>query len=78
MKHRGLSETTIPVALSTTAAVHRRDHAHEGETCRPHVVEVVGLGSNAIVVCHDCATDTGFMESRRAAEVAERHKRLTA
>jgi hypothetical protein len=78
MKHRGLSPATVPVALSTTAAVHRRDHAHEGETCHPHVVEVVGLGQNAVVVCHDCGRDTGFMEGRRAAEIAERHRRLTA
>lgn len=78
MKHRGMRPATVPVALSTTAAAHRRDHTHDGDTCHPHVVEVVGLGSSAVVVCHDCASDTGFMEGRRATEVAERHRRLTA
>jgi hypothetical protein len=68
----------MPVALSTTAAVHRRDHVHADESCHPHVVEVIGLGPHAMVVCHDCAKDTGFMDGRRAEEIAERHRRLTA
>jgi hypothetical protein len=79
MKHRGISTGTMPVALSTAAAVHRRDHIHDdGEPCHPHVVEVIGLGPHAMVVCHDCARDTGFMEARRAEEIAQRHRRLTA
>ena len=78
MKHRGISSATMPVALSTAMAVHRRDHVHDGESCHPHVVEVIGLGSHAMVVCHDCAKDTGFMDGHRAEEVAERHRRLTA
>ena len=78
MKHRGISPTTMPVALSTTQAVHRRDHAHVGETCHPHAIEVSGLGRHAMVVCHDCGADTGFMDGRRAEQVAERHRRMTA
>jgi hypothetical protein len=78
MKHMGNRAAVLPVALSTTAAVHRRDHAHQGDACHPHVVEVIGLGQSALVVCHDCASDTGFMDGRVATEVAERHRRLTA
>ena len=79
MRHRGISDATAPVASSTASAVHRRDHAHgDDEVCHPHVVEVIGLWHSAMVVCHDCARDTGFMEARRAEEVAARHRRLTA
>ena len=79
MRHRGISDATAPVASSTASAVHRRDHVHEdGQVCHPHAVEVIGLGHSAMVVCHDCARDTGFMEARRADEVALRHRRLTA
>ena len=52
MRHRGISDLAAPVALSTASAVHRRDHVHEdGQACHPHVVEVIGLGSNVLV--HD-------------------------
>jgi hypothetical protein len=78
MKHRGTS-TATPVALSTVDAVHRRDHTHTtGQACHPHAVEVIGLGHSAMVVCHDCASDTAFMDLRRADLVAERHRRMTA
>jgi hypothetical protein len=50
----------------------------DGQACHPHVVEVIGLGHSAMVVCHDCARDTGFMVAKRAEEVAQRHRRLTA
>jgi hypothetical protein len=79
MRHRGISDLAAPVALSTASAGHRRDHVHEdGQACHPHVVEVIGLGHSAMVVCHDCARDTGFMVAKRAEEVAQRHRRLTA
>ena len=78
MKHRGTNAAT-PVALSTADAVHRRDHTHTAEqACHPHVVEVIGLGHSAMVVCHDCHSDTAFMDARRADLVAERHRRMTA
>lgn len=79
MKHRGINAATTPVALSTASAVHRRDHLHAaGQTCHPHVVEVIGLGHSAMVVCHDCGSDTAFMDARRAELVAARHRRMTA
>lgn len=65
------------VAAQTTAAVHRRDHRHDGEECHPHAVEVVHLGSSAVVVCHDCGADTGFVPQRYAAEVAAEHRAAT-
>ena len=78
MKHRG-TNATRPVALSTAVAVHRRDHTHPaGQDCHPHAVEVIGLGHSAMVVCHDCGSDTAFMDARRADAVAERHRRMTA
>lgn len=78
MKHRGTSTATA-VALSTVDAVHRRDHTHTtGQSCHPHAVEVIGLGHHAMVVCHDCGSDTAFMDGRRADLVAERHRRMTA
>jgi hypothetical protein len=79
MRHRGINDATEPVALSTASAVHRRDHVHEdGRLCHPHVVEVIGLGHSAMAVCHDCGSDTGFMDARRAEQVADRHRRMTA
>lgn len=67
------------VAESTTAAAHRRDHQHAaGEnSCRPHVVEVVHLGSRAVAVCHDCQADSGFVPHRRAERLALEHRRQT-
>ena len=79
MKHRGMSALVTPVADSTASAVHRRDHAHgDDPVCHPHVVEVIGLGHHAMVVCHDCGTDTGFMDARKADTVATRHRSITA
>jgi hypothetical protein len=79
MKHVGMNEAAAQVAASTASAVHRRDHVHEsGQACHPHAVEVIGLGHQAMVVCHDCGSDTGFMDFRRADLVATRHRRLTA
>ncbi|GAB2697182.1 hypothetical protein GCM10027194_33890 [Thalassiella azotivora] len=67
------------VAACTTTAVHRRDHRHvvPGTGCHPHEVEVVHLGSRAVVVCHDCAQDTGFVPGGQAVEVAQRHQAAT-
>jgi hypothetical protein len=78
MEHRDLRSTAGYVAASTTAAVHRRDHVHEGETCHPHVIEVVGLGPCAVAVCHDCDVDTGFIDAEQAADVAAKHRLQTA
>lgn len=78
MKHRGLHDSAVFVAASTAAAVHRRDHVHNGETCHPHVIEVVGLGPSAAAVCHDCECDTGFIDAHNAQVVAEQHRSQTA
>ena len=78
MRHRDLSDSALVVAASTAAAVHRRDHLHSGEACHPHVIEVVGLGTSAAAVCHDCACDTGFIDAQDAHAVAEQHRRQTA
>jgi hypothetical protein len=78
MKHRGISTIVGPVADSTASAVHRRDHVHgDGPVCHPHAIEVIGLGHSAMVVCHDCGTDTGFMDVRKAEVVATRHRTIT-
>lgn len=70
---------TAPVAASTVAAVHRRDHHHDGQapTCHPHKVEVVHLGHQAVTVCHDCQSDSGFVPDREAEQVAHEHEELT-
>ena len=66
------------VAACTAAAVHRRDHHHPmAMSCQPHVVEVVHLGRRAVVVCHDCESDSGFLPEREADAVAETHRRRT-
>ncbi|KAA1427728.1 hypothetical protein [Nocardioides antri] len=67
------------VAASTMAAAHRRDHEHgrAGETCHPHVVEVVHLGVRAVCVCHDCRLDSGFLPRREAEVLAAGHRDLT-
>jgi hypothetical protein len=78
-RQRGIRDAPAPIGLRPAAGGHRRDHVHEdGQVCHPHVVEVIGLGHSAMVVCHDCARDTGFMVAKRAEEVALRHRRLTA
>jgi hypothetical protein len=51
---------------------------HNGESCHPHVIEVVGLGTSATAVCHDCDCETGFIDSHNAQAVAEQHRRQTA
>lgn len=67
------------VAASTVDAVHRRDHAHEGEdSCHPHQVEVVHLGRSAVAVCHDCRRDSGFVDERDADRLAVAHRQETA
>ena len=67
------------VATSTVAAAHRRDHEHrpDVDTCHPHVVEVVHLGSQAVCVCHDCRLDTGFLPRREAELTAADHRQVT-
>lgn len=67
------------VAACTAEAAHRRDHDHESrhDCCRPHVVEVVQLGEEAIAVCHDCRMDSGFLPRRTAKHVAHQHQKDT-
>lgn len=68
-----------PVAACTAEAVHRRDHDHPGsaQACHPHDVEVVHLGRDALVACHDCGTDTGFVPERDAERLAGEHRKRT-
>jgi hypothetical protein len=66
------------VAACTAAAAHRRDHHHvDGGDCHPHAVEVVHLGHRAVVVCHDCEADTGFLSEREADAMATDHRART-
>lgn len=66
------------VAACTAAAAHRRDHHHPADSsCHPHVVEVVHLGHRAVVVCHDCEADSGFLSEREADAVATDHRART-
>ena len=67
------------VAACTLAAAHRRDHAHSDTTapCRPHAVEVVHLGGHAVMLCHDCRYDSGFLAHREAEHLASEHQLLT-
>jgi len=68
-----------PVATCTLDAVHRRDHQHgEDEACHPHLIEVVHLGRRAVVVCHDCRRDSGFLPERDADRLASAHREETA
>ena len=68
-------ESAALVAASTAAAAHRRDHYHAAAmTCHPHSVEVVHLGHRAVTVCHDCASDSGFLPEREAESVADTHR----
>jgi hypothetical protein len=67
------------VAACTAAAAHRRDHVHAAhEECHPHAVEVVHLGTLAVAVCHDCATDSGFLPEREAETLSLTHRRVTS
>lgn len=70
---RAGTTATAAVASGALAAAHRRDHAHGGDqACMPHCVEVVHLGKDAAaVVCHDCRTDTGFIDVH---EAEQRHR----
>ena len=71
-------ESAALVAACTAAAVHRRDHHHAlAGTCHPHTVEVVHLGHRAVTVCHDCASDSGFMPEREAEALAQTHRTQT-
>ena len=67
------------VAACTVDAVHRRDHVHDegSDTCHPHLVEVVHLGRRAVVVCHDCRRDSGFLPDRDADRLASSHRQET-
>jgi hypothetical protein len=65
------------VAASTIVAAHRRDHDVRAVECHPHAVEVVYLGDRAVVVCHDCAADTGFLPRRTAEHIAHHHRDVT-
>ena len=67
------------VAACTTTAAHRRDHKHASSTddCHPHMVEVVGLGSRAVAICHDCMDDSGFLPRRDAGWLATAHRLQT-
>lgn len=68
-------ESTALVAACTAAAAHRRDHHHAAAmTCHPHAVEVVHLGHRAVMVCHDCESDSGFLPEREAEAVAHAHR----
>jgi hypothetical protein len=75
--HTGLA--VVGVAACTAAAAHRRDHAHapDADCCHPHAVEVIGLGERAVAVCHDCATDSGFVPWRVAERMAVEHQHET-
>lgn len=67
------------VATCTVQAVHRRDHDHSRheDCCHPHAVEVVHLGRHALVACHDCGTDSGFVPGRDAERIAGEHRKET-
>ena len=69
------------IASSTLHAAHRRDHDHDGDpdgACHPHNVEVVHLGGQAAMVCHDCRADSGFMPYHEAWQQAHDHRVATA
>lgn len=76
--HSGDESATL-VAACTAAAAHRRDHHHASDgTCHPHAVEVVHLGHRAVMVCHDCESDSGFLPEREAEVVAQAHRLQTS
>lgn len=78
MQHHQM-DIVADVAACTIGAAHRRDHEHgrTGETCHPHVVEVVHLGTRAVCVCHDCRLDSGFLPRREAEAMAAGHRDVT-
>lgn len=63
------------VASCALAAAHRRDHQHSpDDACMPHCIEVVHLGRGAAaMVCHDCGTDTGFIDPLDAESAGRDH-----
>ena len=67
------------VGAATLTAAHRRDHQHARDeaTCHPHRVEVIGLGEQAAVVCHDCCADSGYLTNRSAGRLAAAHRKQT-
>ncbi|MEZ0577207.1 hypothetical protein [Nocardioides sp. MH1] len=71
--------TATGVAACTVEAAHRRDHEHglDSDSCHPHVVEVIHLGTQAICVCHDCRADSGFLPRREAEALAADHRVVT-
>ncbi len=72
-------ESAALVAACTAAAAHRRDHHHAAAvTCHPHAVDVVHLGRRAVMVCHDCGSDSGFLPEREAEAVAYAHRLHTS
>jgi hypothetical protein len=75
-RHGGLTQ----VAACTVMAAHRRDHDHsvDRDGCHPHAVEVVHLGAQAVMVCHDCRADSGFIAHRDAEQLATLHRHDTA
>ncbi len=74
MHRYSAEESAALVGACTAAAAHRRDHHHAAVTCHPHVVEVVHLGHRAVMVCHDCGWDSGFLPEREAESVALQHR----
>jgi hypothetical protein len=78
MKRREMPKGAAVVAESMVGAVHRRDHTHWKDTCHPHSVEVVSLGGQAMVVCHDCSLDSGLVGVREAERLASEHLQQTA
>lgn len=68
-------ESAAVVGACTAAAAHRRDHHHGAAVaCRPHVVEIVHLGHRAVLICHDCGADSGFLPEGEAEAIAVAHR----
>jgi hypothetical protein len=71
-------ESAALVGACAAAAAHRRDHHHVAAvSCQPHVVEVVHLGHRAVMICHDCESDSGFLPERQAEAIALAHRLQT-
>ncbi len=66
------------VVRSMLTAVHRRDHTHTSDSCRPHQVEVIHLGSASVAVCHDCGFESEFLSMRECERTAGDHRMATA
>lgn len=79
MDQAGSRADVAEVAACTATAAHGRDHDHGfGEQCcHPHAVQVVYLGQQALTVCHDCRSDSGFLPCREAEHVAQGHRDQT-